>query len=895
MLSSSLPPTALALALALLDAVLVALMPMAPLLCRLRALLASDLSFSMLTAMAAPTAASLAPSALPSAWVVLELSRWLPMVMAPAAFTRLPVPMRAMLSWLATVTATTGATAVPPLAPPSAVVMMAESVRASSVSAPLAPRLAPFSSSARLRWSATLIATDAPTPVFSATAPPPSGRAFTVSAVADSASSVTTPVWALTTAVGARLASKRLMPTPMASAPATLVLPPAAPEVALVLTVLRPVPSVVAPSARPWLLTVAAPTRALLPISATWMATAAPTLVLPALATPEASAVLSMSVALRSDSWPPVVMLAPEPTRAVLSASRWCTAMAAATVTGPSPLLADGVVPVLPRAPLAAAALLPAPCAALPCWSALLPFCCAPRAAALASLRVWPVLRVVSSAAPAACRLPSSTASTSGAACVTTTDAPTAASSLPSASPAPLASTSSALRASAVRPALSVVCVPPSRPTLASVFTTVTATTGATAVPPDAPPWASVSTSPVALAVCDSDVPVKRAPASAWARVDSSTTWMATEAPTPVLSPVAPSVLGRARAWWWVLLVALKLTAPVDDAVAPPSINASVRSTATCKASEPATATPLVDPAPDTARAPKAASVLVLALKLLLGAVSTTPSPSEARVVPSAKLNAAATPTPGLPLAAVPSASVLAAAPAAVAVVAVALTTTGAALVTALPARRAMVSPPTWVTATAAARFRLPSPVAALLLPSCVWPCVAGAPAPGAVAPPVVALAVVCTVRAVVAVAATLAPLRVAVSRTSTRVSPPSSDTATVPPTAAPLLAPAVPSARVTTSSVLPARSTSAPLALRLLLPATVTLAVLLTMADATEASLSLWLLLASGWVVARAVTLDWASSVSRPAVAVRLLVPLTLIDAFDCVCTKAIFSRLLK
>ncbi len=283
-LSSCSPPTALASALAVVPTWLLALTLTAPLLLSERARSAVEWSISTLTATEAPMAASLLPSALPLALVVLVERRSALMARSPLAFSRLPAPRRAMLSWLATVTATTGAIAVPPLAPPWAAVLIAFCSEDEIVSAPLLDSPAVSTASARAMWSTTLMATDAPTPVSlpSAWTPVSVGAALAESACLLAAVMLLAPAPALALAPAASSAVVRSTATLIASAPATLVLAPPAPLLAVapvVCTLASPVvPAMPAVMFSPWLATVLPlSSRASLVLVPTLIATAAPT------------------------------------------------------------------------------------------------------------------------------------------------------------------------------------------------------------------------------------------------------------------------------------------------------------------------------------------------------------------------------------------------------------------------------------------------------------------------------------------------------------------------------------------------------------------------------------------------------------------------------------------
>ncbi len=184
-------------------------------------------------------------------------------------------------------------------------------------------------------------------------------------------------------------------------------------------------------------------------------------------------------------------------------------------------------------------------------------------------------------------------------------EAPTAASE-PTASPSAVVAVEPVCIAVTLRLPSNCSALPVPICAMVSLLATEMATTGVTAVPPAAPPLASVVTvwSPVAESVISSAF-ARVAPFLISARVSLSAMFRAIDAPTPRLSPVAPSLSGRAVAVLDVIELAVRIMLPpliLTDA--PDSISASAFVLTTLIASDPAT--PTFDaPAPDVACALK--------------------------------------------------------------------------------------------------------------------------------------------------------------------------------------------------------------------------------------------------------------------------------------------------
>ena len=672
--SSCSPPTALASALAVVLTRLVPATLTAPVPVTDRASSASALSSSTLTVTAAPTAASLLPSALPLAVLLLVDRKSAATVRSPAACSSVPVPMRAMLSWLATVTATTGATAVPPLAPPWAVVTMVFSSADVTLSAPLLLSVAPLASSARATMSGTFTATDAPTPVsLASTCGPASlaGVALALSACTVRAAMLLAPVPALTVAPVATSAVVRSTATLTASAPAMPVLAPPAPLLASAALVWVASAGMLADIVSPWLVMLDVPsTRASFVLRPTFTATATPTPVSLGFSAslarvlPSAVALASWSAVLVTRTAPLEAML-PPPTLALLVALAMFTATAAATLTVPPPVpSADGVawLLLLLRAPPAAAALSPVPRAAA-FWSStalsslaeLLSSSLPPTALALALavLAAWllavtatPVVWLSERLTVALLRSRST---------FTAMAAPTAASLLPSALPSALVVlVDFRLDATFTWPVATVAVPLPMRAT-ASWLATVTATTGATAVSPLAPPSAVVAMvfSSVPLTV---SAPLRdsTAPSAISALAMASGTLTATDAPTPVFlaSACTPESVGVALALSACTDLALMVLAPLPaSTLAPVAISAVVRSTATFTARAPAMPV-LAPPAPLLAVAalvwvPALDAPVPMPARTFTPWLATTASPSRrASLVLMPTFTATPTPTP---------------------------------------------------------------------------------------------------------------------------------------------------------------------------------------------------------------------------------------------------------
>ena len=570
-------------------------------------------------------------------------------------------------------------------------------------------------------------------------------------------------------------------------------------------------------------------------------------------------------------------------------------ATAAATFTEDEPLeppflsavLASGVAPaaVLLRAPLPAAVLSPRPRCAPFCWSTL-PSCVPssllpPLALALAlPLEVCLDCDVTDSAPP------SVTERSSRARVVSTTEPKDKA--MPSARSLPCAAPSACVVAvpvwSAAMLRLCKVKAVALLRTSARVsrLATVMAAAGVMAVPPEEPPctWVLMVLFDVADKLTAEVAPVKRALVSMMARAVASTTLTDTEAPTPTLLPAV--TLASALAVSAVVELALsdRLVVPCNLMLAVLVTRASALVTPTLTAKEPATPTPVL-PAPEVACAPVRLVFRVACAVTPLVALKVALPESKVLLATLMLLMATATPTPvppagGLLLSTTvlrPSATVLKP-PADPATVAVELSTLAAALLKVpLVDTSTTLSPVTVVTATAAANCTEPSLVWAFCCCKAVWPCV-GAP-PALLAPPLVDLACVSTMRVALDSTDRLPPDKLALSATSALVSPEMMATATLPPAALPALEPAPPSACVVAFTVLRATTDKAPVALKLDEPPNRTLDALLMMDVATAASLLVALDVLSGAVASWLLTVEAASS-ARVPVAVMLLAALS-------------------
>ena len=172
------------------------------------------------------------------------------------------------------------------------------------------------------------------------------------------------------------------------------------------------------------------------------------------------------------------------------------------------------------------------------------------------------------------------------------------------------------------------------------------ATTGVTAVPPAAPPWAMVVTRRLLVASSVRSFAVTFAPSSMTARVLSSTTFTAIEAPMPVFAPVVASAAAPAAAELSMADVATNRRS-VSGAltVFPLSTAAVVLTLTTPTDREPANPTFAAAPAPEVAFEAKT---------MVSGASAWTRTadpdnvalPSRALVVMEARFTAIATPTP---------------------------------------------------------------------------------------------------------------------------------------------------------------------------------------------------------------------------------------------------------
>ena len=197
---------------------------------RLRASCATTVWSANDSAITTPTAAPSAASTLPVA-VVASGARCVAIAeYAPVRTSGAPLPSRARVETLEIVTAMTPDTAVPPDAPPTAVVVTGATLDAASCALRAPPSDDPSPISARAPSFATVRATEAPIPV--ALAPPVPGRASVRVPCWEVASRVRSPPDRLTVAPGSIAARVRKPATVTASAPAapTEAAPPA-PEV----------------------------------------------------------------------------------------------------------------------------------------------------------------------------------------------------------------------------------------------------------------------------------------------------------------------------------------------------------------------------------------------------------------------------------------------------------------------------------------------------------------------------------------------------------------------------------------------------------------------------------------------------------------------------------------
>ena len=157
-------------------------------------------------------------------------------------------------------------------------------------------------------------------------------------------------------------------------------------------------------------------------------------------------------------------------------------------------------------------------------------------------------------------------------------------------------------------------------PRLACVvlFTIEIAADGVIEIPPAEPASVSVCTACVLPASsARSRAPCSCAPSANWASVRVPTTFTATEAPIPTLSPVAPPAAGVALAVLSLALRAVNATspaAPTRVTTAPPRSAAVVALLMAFTTNEPATPTPLA-PAPETAVVVKLFTGAVVSIK----------------------------------------------------------------------------------------------------------------------------------------------------------------------------------------------------------------------------------------------------------------------------------------
>ncbi len=281
--------------------------------------------------------------------------------------------------------------------------------------------------------------------------------------------------------------------------------------------------------------------------------------------------------------------------------------------------------------------------------------------------------------------------------------------------------------------------------------------------------------------------PVSTASSPTSARTVLLLTLSATEAPTPTLSPVATFSWGTAVVSAVVAESAeIFRLLPLRLAVAPLAMKAPASVVTTLMANAPATPTSAPLPSPEAPDLASTWAVLpgIAAVTLIAFASRLAEPPMEALL--SAFTSPIATPTPTP----VPESPLVAVASATVETVCLALDsifTSPDEQVTLPPLTRALVSPVNVVTATAAARLTSPSAVSASFPANACCPCVVVPLSPSSVAPPLVAMASVVTVRSLVAVSET-SPTAVidAASWTSTWVSPSTTLVASVPPPKSP-------------------------------------------------------------------------------------------------------------
>src|SRR5688572_22593303 len=311
----------------------------------LRAVVASAVWSANVSATAAPIAALPLLVVLPDA-VVLAVAVVVALkATVPPAVSVGPVPADASLRTFEIATATAAATATPPLAPVRASVVAVCVPLAVSVASPAVASVAPFSTRARVSCVTRFRATEAPRPNDVPPVVPGSARAVEVPA--EVAVSAAFPL--LVVALPPTVALVTILPATSASEPATPTLPPPAPEVACAERSWLDAPAALSVSA----LEVVVPSiRDSFVTFASVIATPTPTFAVPPLvavplAVDEASAAsldVSVSAApLETDA--PLWMLA------TLDAFATVIATAAATLTLPPLVDADGVALLVEASP----------------------------------------------------------------------------------------------------------------------------------------------------------------------------------------------------------------------------------------------------------------------------------------------------------------------------------------------------------------------------------------------------------------------------------------------------------------------------------------------------------------------------------------------------------------
>ena len=406
----------------------------------------------------------------------------------------------------------------------------------------------------------TVSETEAPTPTVFAVTPSIFGCALFVDAEVDAAVSEIAPLPASTAAVDEIEAVVLIVRIATETEPATPIVPAAAPEVVSVSNVFvasAPFTVMSASSVTP-LATTAAPTPivALFVTSARFTATAAPTPSVPAsVAEPSAFAVPSAFSDEESLKSPPAVTDSPSGSEAVAEAVCMFTEIAAATSTAEPPLsdvVAFGVV-VLPDPdwPFELAVLFARPswlfdCAFVsPASFEFLSF--APEALAVESASLADEPCALNVTAPPAVRLRAVVALTRWLAIVSPRAAPT-----PTLSP--FAEPSALLEADAVCVAVSVIApavvsavAPEAIVADVVTFESTIATSAVSATPPAAPFFAKPVAASVVVADRDSaPTPVSVAFWPTDAVVVSLRTVSDTDAPTPTVFAVTPSIFGCA-------------------------------------------------------------------------------------------------------------------------------------------------------------------------------------------------------------------------------------------------------------------------------------------------------------------------------------------------------------